>query len=160
MKVTVPAGVDHGQRLKMRGEGEGGMGGGPSGDLYVQVHIEEHPIFQRQEQEVICEVPINYAAAALGTEIEVPSLDGKLKLKIPAGTPSGKVFRIKNKGIPVLGSNPQRRGDQHVRVYVHVPKKISEEERELLEKLAAIQGTVVDDGSDKGFFNKVKDMFS
>ncbi len=160
IKVKVPAGVDHGQRLKMRGEGEGGMGGGPSGDLYVQVHIEEHPVFQRQDQEVICEVPITYAAAALGTEIEVPSLDGKLKLKIPAGTPSGKVFRIKNKGIPVLGSNPQRRGDQHVRVYVHVPKKISEEERELLEKLASLQGTVVDDGSDKGFFDKVKDMFS
>jgi molecular chaperone DnaJ len=160
IKVKVPAGVDHGQRLKMRGEGEGGMGGGPSGDLYVQVHIEEHPVFQRQDQEVICEVPITYAAAALGTEIEVPSLDGKLKLKIPAGTPSGKVFRIKNKGIPVLGSNPQRRGDQHVRVYVHVPKKISEEERELLEKLATLQGTVVDDGSDKGFFDKVKDMFS
>jgi molecular chaperone DnaJ len=96
----------------------------------------------------------------LGTEIEVPSLDGKLTLKIPAGTPSGKVFRIKNKGIPVLGSSPQRRGDQHVRVYVHVPKKVSEEERELLEKLAALQGTVVDDDSDKGFFDKVKDMFS
>jgi molecular chaperone DnaJ len=144
----------------MRGEGEGGVGGGPSGDLYVQVIIEEHPIFQRQEHEVICEVPISYSAAALGTEIEVPSLDGKLKLKIPAGTPSGKVFRIKNKGIPVLGSSPQRRGDQHVRVYVHVPKKVSEEERELLEKLAALQGTIVDEDSDKGFFGKVKDMFS
>jgi molecular chaperone DnaJ len=160
IKVKVPAGVDHGQRLKMRGEGEGGVGGGPSGDLYVQVHIDEHPVFQRQEQEVICEVPITYAAAALGTEIDVPSLDGKLKLKIPAGTPSGKIFRIKNKGIPVLGSNPQRRGDQHVRVYVHVPKKVSDEERELLEKLATLQGTVLDDESDKGFFDKVKDMFS
>ncbi len=160
LKVKVPAGVDNGQRLKMRGEGEAGVGGGQSGDLYVQILIDEHPVFQRQDQEVICEVPVTFSAAALGTEIEVPSLDGKLKLKIPAGTPSGKVFRIKNKGIPVLGSSPQRRGDQHVRVYVHVPKQVSEEERELLEKLAKIQGTVVEDDSDKGFFDKVKDMFS
>lgn len=160
LKIKVPAGVDDGQRLKMRGEGEAGSGGGPTGDLYVQIHIDEHPTFQRQEHELICEVPITFSAATLGTEIEVPALEGKLKLKIPAGTPSGKVFRIKNKGIPVLGSNPQRRGDQHVRVYVHVPKNISVEERELLEKLAAIQGTVVEDDSDKGFFGKVKDMFS
>jgi molecular chaperone DnaJ len=144
----------------MRGEGEAGVGGGQNGDLYVQILLEDHPVFQRQDQEVICEVPITFSAAALGTEIEVPSLDGKLKLKIPAGTPSGKVFRIKNKGIPVLGSSPQRRGDQHVRVYVYVPKQVSEEERDLLEKLAKIQGTVVEDDSDKGFFDKVKDMFS
>ena len=160
LKVKVPAGVDNGQRLKMRGEGEAGVGGGQNGDLYVQILLEDHPVFQRQDQEVICEVPITFSAATLGTEIEVPSLDGKLKLKIPAGTPSGKVFRIKNKGIPVLGSSPQRRGDQHVRVYVYVPKQVSEEERDLLEKLAKIQGTVVEDDSDKGFFDKVKDMFS
>jgi molecular chaperone DnaJ len=105
-------------------------------------------------------MPITYAAAALGTEIEVPSLDGKVKLKIPAGTPSGKVFRLKNKGIPILGSNPQRRGDQHVRVFVYVPKKVSDEERELLEKLASIQGTSIEDASGRGFFEKVKDIFS
>jgi molecular chaperone DnaJ len=90
--------------------------------------------------------------------VEVPSLDGKVKLKIPAGTPSGKVFRLKGKGVPILGSSPQRRGDQHVRVHVHVPKKISDEERKLLEKLATLQGSVVDD--EKGFFDKMKDMFS
>ncbi len=160
LKVKVPAGVDHGQRLKMRGEGEAGSGGGQNGDLYVQIVVQEHPIFHRQESELICEMPITYTAAALGTEIEVPSLEGKVKLKIPAGTPSGKVFRLKNKGIPILGSNPQRRGDQHVRVYVHVPKKLSEEERDLLEKLAAIQGTTVEDPSGRGFFEKVKDIFS
>jgi molecular chaperone DnaJ len=158
LKVKVPAGVDHGQRLKMRGEGEPGGGGGPNGDLYVQIMVKEHPIFERQESELICEVPISYSSATLGGEIEVPSLEGKVKLKIPAGTASGKVFRLKNKGIPVLGSNPQRRGDQHVRVYVHVPKKISDEERELLEKLASVQGAVVDE-SGKGFFEKVKDIF-
>ncbi len=159
LKVKVPAGVDHGQRLKVRGEGESGAGGGPSGDLYVQIMIKEHDFFQRQESELICEVPISYAAAALGADIEVPSLEGKVKLKIPSGTASGKVFRLKNKGIPVLGSNPQRRGDQHVRVYVHVPKKVSDEEKELLEKLAAIQGTTIDEAG-KGFFDKVKDIFS
>jgi molecular chaperone DnaJ len=160
LKVRVPAGVDHGQRLKMRGEGEPGVGGGPNGDLYVQISLQEHPFFQRQESEVVCEVPISYAAAVLGTEIEVPSLDGKVSLKIPSGTPSGKVFRLKGKGIPILGSSPQRRGDQHVRVYVHVPKKVSQEERELLEKLAELQGTPIPDAKGGGFFDKVKDIFS
>jgi molecular chaperone DnaJ len=160
LKIKVPAGVDSGQRLKMRGEGEAGAGGGANGDLYVQIQVEPHAVFQRQESELICEVPITYAAAALGTEVEVPALEGKLKLKIPAGTQSGKVFRIKNKGIPVLGSSPQRRGDQHVRVYVHVPKKLSDEEREILEKLATVQGTTVDEAGSKGFFDKMKDIFS
>jgi molecular chaperone DnaJ len=158
LKVKIPAGVDSGQRLKMRGEGEPGAGGGPNGDLYVQIIVADHPIFQRQETEVVCEFPVSYSMAVLGGEVEVPSLDGKVKLKIPAGTASGKVFRLKGKGIPVLGSSPQRRGDQHVRVHVHVPKKVSEEERNLLEKLATIQGSVVDD--EKGFFDKMKDMFS
>jgi molecular chaperone DnaJ len=158
LKVRIPPGVDSGQRLKMRGEGEPGVGGGPNGDLYVQIVVREHPIFQRQDSEVVCEFPLSYSTAVLGGEIEVPSLDGKVKLKIPAGTPSGKVFRLKGKGIPVLGSGSQRRGDQHVRVFVHVPKKVSEEERELLEKLATSQGSVVDD--EKGFFDKMKDIFS
>lgn len=158
LKVKIPAGVDTGQRLKMRGEGEPGLGGGPNGDLYVQIIVGDHPIFQRQETELVCEFPVAYSTAVLGGEVEVPSLDGRIKLKIPAGTASGKVFRLKGKGIPVLGSSPQRRGDQHVRVHVHVPKKVSDEERALLEKLAVIQGSVVDD--EKGFFDKMKDMFS
>lgn len=160
LKVRVPAGVDDGQRLKMRGEGEAGSGGGATGSLYVQILIKEHPVFQRQESELICEVPISYSAAVLGSEVQVPSLEGQVKLKIPAGTPSGKVFRLKNKGIPILGSNPQRRGDQHVRVYVHVPTNVSEEEREILEKLATIQGVMPVSEDDKGFFDKVKDIFS
>lgn len=158
LKIKVPAGVDNGQRLKMRGEGEPGQGGGPSGDLYVQILVAEHPLFQRQESEVVCDMPISFSVAVLGGEVEVPSLDGKLKLKIPAGTPSGKIFRMKNKGIPILGSSPQRRGDQHVRVHVHVPKKVSEKEKKLLEELATIQGTAIDD--DKGFLDKMKEMFS
>lgn len=160
LKVRVPAGVDDGQRLKMRGEGEPGSGGGPAGSLYVQINVKEHPVFQRQESELICEVPISFSAAVLGSEIQVPSLEGQVKLKIPAGTPSGKVFRLKNKGIPILGSDPQRRGDQHVRVYVHVPTSVSDEEREILEKLAALQGATPTLSEDKGFFGKVKDIFS
>ncbi len=158
LKIKVPAGVDNGQRLKMRGEGEPGQGGGPNGDLYVQIIVAEHPFFQRQDAELVCDMPMNFSMAALGGEIEVPSLEGKVKLKIPAGTPSGKVFRLKNKGIPILGSSPQRRGDQHVRVHVHVPKKLTEKERALLEQLAELQGTAVED--EKGFFDKMKDMFS
>jgi molecular chaperone DnaJ len=160
LKVRVPAGVDDGQRLKMRGEGEPGQGGGPSGNLYVQIHVKKHPIFERQEAELVCEVPVSYAAAVLGAEIEVPGLEGKLKLKVPAGTPSGKVFRLKNKGIPILGSNPPRRGDQHVRVFVHVPTKLTDEERQVVEKLGAIHGVGVANSDDKGFFDKVKDIFS
>ncbi len=158
LKVKVPAGVDNGQRLKMRGEGEPGQGGGPSGDLYVQIVVAEHPLFQRQDAETVCDMPITFSTAVLGGEVEIPSLDGKLKLKIPSGTPSGKVFRVKGKGVPILGSSPQRRGDHHVRVHVHVPKKVSDKEKKLLEDLAEIQGTVVDD--DKGFFDKMKDLFS
>jgi molecular chaperone DnaJ len=124
----------------------------------VQIFVEEHPIFVRQESELVCEMPITYATAVLGGEVEAPSLEGKVKLKIPAGTPSGKVFRLKNKGIPILGTNPQRRGDQHVRIHVHVPKKISDEERTLLESLASIQGDPIED--EKGFFGKMKEMFS
>ncbi len=160
LKVKVPAGVDNGQRLKMRGEGEAGSGGGPSGDLYVEMAVREHAIFERHESDIVCDFPVSYSAAVLGAEVEVPGLEGRMKLKIPPGTPSGKMFRMKGKGIPVLGSNPQRRGDQHVRVSVHVPKKISDKERELLEKLAEIQGTEVEDGANKGFFEKVKDIFS
>ncbi|RIL08794.1 MAG: molecular chaperone DnaJ [Proteobacteria bacterium] len=155
IKVRVPAGIDSGQRLKLRNEGEAGTAGGSPGDLYVQINVQNHPFFQREGSEIICEIPITYSSAALGAEVEVPTIEGKVKLKIPAGTPSGKVFRLKNKGIQVLGEN--RRGDQHVRVYVDVPKKVSGEQRELLEKLAEIQereGT-----GEKSFLEKVKDIF-
>lgn len=157
VSVKVPAGIDHGQRLKLRGEGEAGTGGGPSGDLYVQIGVKEHPIFERHESELLCEVPISYATAVMGAEIDVPTLEGTAKMKIPAGTASGKVFRLKNKGIQVLGTN--RRGDQHVKVYVKVPKKISEKQRAALEKLAEFDKENLQPDA-KGFFDKVKDIFS
>ncbi len=157
LNVKIPPGIDHGQRLKLRGEGEAGPNSGPAGDLYVQVMIKEHSIFQRQEAEVICEVPISYATAVLGDEIDVPTLDGKVKLKIPTGTASGKVFRLKNRGIQILGTT--RRGDQHVRVFVDVPKKVSEEKKKLLVQLAELERKNPE-GETKGFFDKVKELFA
>jgi molecular chaperone DnaJ len=156
LMVKIPAGIDHGQRLKLRGEGEAGAAGGPSGDLYVQIAVKKHEIFERQESEIVCEVPVTFATAALGAEIEVPTLEGPHKLKIPAGTQSGKVFRLKGKGIPVLGSD--RRGDEHIRIAVEVPKKLSPEMRAALEKLRELEKTEADSAS-KSFINKVKGMF-
>ncbi|MCB0339151.1 MAG: molecular chaperone DnaJ, partial [Bdellovibrionales bacterium] len=154
--VKVPPGIDHGQRLKLRGEGEPGMLGGPSGDLYVKIAIQPHSIFKREGSELVCQVPITYPAAVLGAEIEVPTLDGLVKLKVPSGTQSGKVFRLRGKGIPVLGSS--RRGDQHVQIQIEIPKKISDEERQLLEKLREVQGKEFGSES-KGFIDKVKELF-
>lgn len=158
LKVKVPPGVDNGQRLKMRGEGEPGPQGGTPGDLYVLIEVKEHAIFQRQESEIICEAPISYTTAVLGAEIDVPTLDGPTKMKIPPGTQSGKVFRIKNKGAYILG-RPESRGDHHVRVFIHVPKKISPQEKELIAKLGELENKEDQDGS-SGFFGRVKEIFS
>ncbi|WKZ57385.1 MAG: molecular chaperone DnaJ [Bdellovibrionota bacterium] len=157
INVKVPAGIDHGQRLKLRGEGEPGSKGGPSGDLYVQIFVKEHEFFKREDAELFCEVPITYAAATLGTEIEVPTLEGKEKLRIPAGTPSGTVFRLRNRGLQVLGSSS--RGDQHVKVFIHVPKKLNDDHRKVIEQLQEIEG-VQPKEEQKGFFEKVKNMFA
>jgi len=156
VKVKIPAGIDNGQRLKLRGEGDTGQTGAPAGDLYVHIAVREHEFFQRQESEIVCEMPISYVCAVLGGEIDVPTVDGKAKLKIPAATQSGKVFRLKGKGVQVIGSD--RRGDQHVRVYVRVPKKVSDKQKAILEKLKDFEGE--DAASDqRGFFEKVKDIF-
>ncbi|MCI5065549.1 molecular chaperone DnaJ [bacterium] len=154
LSVKVPAGIDHGQRLKMRGEGEPGIGGGADGDLYVQVVVKEHPIFERDEFELFCEIPITYSAAVLGTEIEIPTLEGKESLKVPAGTPSGKVFTLRSKGVPLLGSS--QRGNLHVRLAVHVPKKLGDRQRELLEELRELEGDHPLQ-EEKGFFEKLKE---
>lgn len=157
IKVKIPAGIDHGQRLKLRGEGEPGESGAPAGDLYVQVAVREHPIFQRQESELICEAPISYTTAVLGAEIDVPTLEGPAKVKVPPGTQSGKIFKIRHKGVPILGTT--RRGDLHVRVNIEVPKKISDDERQLLERLQEIEAQAGDRDS-KGWFERVKSMFA
>ena len=156
LTVKVPPGVDTGTRLKLTGEGEPGERGGPPGDLYVVVHVQEHPIFIREDTEVICEVPISFTQAALGASIEVPTLDGKVKMKIPSGTQSGKVFRLKGKGIPHL--NGYQRGDQHVRVTVEVPEKLTKKQRELLEQFASLAGEDAHPQS-KSFIEKVRELF-
>jgi len=157
LSVRIPPGVDNGSRLKLRGEGEAGWGGGPSGDLYVVVHVKEHELFVRQDNDVIIELPVSFPQAALGTEVEVPTLDGKVKLKIQAGTQSGKVFRLKAKGFPDL--HGYGRGDQLVRMVVETPKRLTARQRELLEEFAGIDGEAVNHPLSKGFVDKLKEMF-
>jgi molecular chaperone DnaJ len=156
LNIKIPAGVDAGSRLKLRQEGEAGRNGGPSGDLYVVIDVREHAFFTRQGNDIICEVPISFPQAALGAEVDVPTLEGKIKMKIPHGTQAGTVLRLKGKGAPDLRGGG--RGDQLVRVLVETPRKLSAKQRELLEEFARTSGEGVNPLS-KGFFDKVKEMF-
>ena len=156
LSVRVPAGVDTGSRLKLRNEGEAGMNGGPAGDLYVVLHVQEHPLFTRNGNDVVCDVPIGFTPAALGAEIDVPTPHGKVKMKVPAGTQSGNVFRLKGKGVPDVRGYGH--GDTLARVVVETPKKLSARQRELLEEFARLSGEEVHPIS-KGFLDKVKEMF-
>ena len=152
--VNIPAGVDDGQSVRVRGEGNVGANGGPSGDLLVSVTVRPHPIFTRDGANVHCEVPITFAQAALGAEIEVPTLDGKVRYAVPEGTQSGTVFRLKGKGIPYVGY--KSRGDQFVTVVVETPKNLTREQKELLQRF---EGTLKDEAQPKRktFFDKLKD---
>lgn len=156
LSVKIPAGVDNGSRLKLRGEGETGSAGGPPGDLYVVVQVEAHPIFIRDNLDIICDVPISFVQAALGAELDVPTLDGKVKMKIPPGTQSGKVFRMKGRGIKDI--HGLRQGDQHVRVTVETPTRLTTKQKELLKEFAAVSGEEVNPLA-KGFFDKMKELF-
>ncbi|SDC73787.1 MULTISPECIES: molecular chaperone DnaJ [unclassified Candidatus Frackibacter] len=153
--VNVPAGVEGGSRLRMQGEGEAGENGGPAGDLYIVINVRSHKLFKRRGDDVLCEVPINFVQAILGDEIEVPTLDGKVKFKIPEGTQPGTSFRLKNKGIPHLRGNG--RGDQHIKVKVVIPERLDNEQKELLKKFSQISGEEINP-EEKGFFKKVKDV--
>jgi molecular chaperone DnaJ len=157
LNVKIPAGVDSGTRLKITGEGELGEFGGPRGDLYIYINVKEHNFFKRVGTDVYCSVPISFVKAVFGGEIEVPTLDGKEKISIPPGTPSGKNFNIKGKGIPRIGGT--HRGDQIVTVYIDVPKNLTERQRELLEEFAKVSGEEIKKSS-KGFREKLKDIFS
>jgi molecular chaperone DnaJ len=156
LNLKIPPGVDNGSRLKLRGEGEAGMAGGPSGDLYVIISVAEHPLFARQGKDIVCELPVSFTQLALGTEIEVPTLEEKAKLKIPPGTQTGAVFRLKGKGIADLQG--YARGDELVRVHVDVPRKLSARQRELLEEYARNGGEEVAPVT-KGFLDRVREMF-
>ena len=155
LSVRVPAGVDSGSRLKLRGEGESGATGGQPGDLYVLIQVAEHSLFHREGTDVVCEVPVSLAQAALGTEIDVPTLDGKRRVKVAAGTQSGHLVRLRGLGVPDL--NGYGRGDQLVRVVVETPRKLSARQRELLEEFARISGEEVHPMS-KSFLEKVKSL--
>ena len=156
LSVKIPAGVDNGSRLKLRGEGESPPPGGVPGDLYVVIQVDPHPIFVRDHLDIICEVPISFVQAALGAEIDVPTLDGKVKMKIPAGTQSGKVFRMRGRGIKDVQGYQQ--GDQHVRVIVETPTHLTPRQKELLKDFAASGGEEVNPLS-KGFLEKVRELF-
>lgn len=156
LNVKVPPGVDSGIRLKLSGEGEPGDAGAPPGDLYVVINVREHSLFARQEDDVIIELPISFTQAALGGKVEVPTLDGKVELSIPAGTQNGRIFRLRGLGIPHL--NGHGRGDQHVQVVVEVPRHLTKKQRELLEQLAATMGEAQSPRS-HSFFDKVREMF-
>ncbi|HEX7998959.1 MAG TPA: molecular chaperone DnaJ [Pyrinomonadaceae bacterium] len=154
MEVKIPAGVETGSRLRIAGEGESGTQGGATGDLYVVIHVKEHEEFERQGSNLYSSVPVTFAQAALGSEVSVPTLDGQQQLKIPAGTQTGTVFRLKGQGVPVLGG--RGRGDLFVSVTVVTPTTLTREQRRLLEQLAEVESK---DLEDKGLMDKVRDIF-
>lgn len=158
LSVKVPAGVDTGDRIRLSGEGEAGALGGPAGDLYVVVNVREHPIFQRDGKDLFCEVPIGFVDAALGGELEVPTLDGRVKLKIPEGTQTGKLFRLRGKGVsPVRGGGP---GDLMCRVAVETPVNLDKRQRELLEEFrSSLHGNSSHSPKASGWFEGVKRFF-
>ncbi|WP_411675742.1 molecular chaperone DnaJ [Caproicibacter sp.] len=156
IEISIPAGIDNEQVLNVGGRGNAGVNGGPSGDLHVYVSVRPHPIFERRGNDVWCEMPITFPQAALGAEVVVPTIDGKVEYQVHAGTQPGDVFKLKGKGIPKLGG--RGRGDQYVRMTIEVPKNLSQKQKDLL--------TEFDSGADeknyqkrKTFFDKIKDMF-
>lgn len=156
LKVHIPAGIDDGQSIQLRGQGSAGVNGGPAGDVIVTVALRPHPIFTRDGQDVICEIPISFAQAALGDTLQVPTIDGKVSYEIHEGTQSGTVFRLKGKGIQNV--NGRGRGDQYVRVNIEVPKNLTERQKQLLREF---EETTTDENQSqrKGFWDKVKDAF-
>jgi len=155
--VNVPAGVDDGTQIRLPGEGEPGEYGGPPGDLYVVISVKPHPYFRRRNHDLILELAINVAQAALGDVVMVPTLEGKEKLVIPPGVQTGKVLRLRGKGVPYLRGNG--RGDLLVIVQVMVPTKLTEEQKRLFKELAKTLGKEVIPQKGKSFFEKVKDFF-
>lgn len=140
IKVTIPAGIETGKRINIPGQGDNGPGGGPAGDLYVFIQVQPHSHFERSGNDLYCAIPISFTQAALGSEIQVSTLEGKrLKLKIPAGTQNGKILRIKNEGVPFVHGNGKR-GDLYIKIMVEVPKKLTSKSKQLLKELADLEG--------------------
>jgi molecular chaperone DnaJ len=160
LSVKVPAGVDTGDRIRLSGEGEAGRNGGPPGDLYVEMNVREHAIFERDGEHLSCEVPVSFATAALGGTVEVPTLDGDVTLKVPAETQSGRVFRLRDKGVKPVRGGP--RGDLFCRVVIETPVHLSAEQKELVRKLEDTlkQDSIRHAPREQGFFEGVKRFFS
>ncbi len=158
IEIDIPGGVEANMQLSMRGKGNAGVKGGPAGDLLISIEEVKHDSLQRDGMNLIYDLYVNFADAALGTSIEVPTIDGRVKIKIPAGTQSGKMFRLKDKGLPSVQS--RGRGDQIVHVNVWTPKKLNDEEKRLLEKLREMPNLQPQPGKDdRGFFDRMKDYF-
>jgi len=153
IKATIPAGIDNGQTISIRGQGHAGKNGGPAGDLLVTITVRPHELFRREGTSVLCEAPITFTQAVLGAELEIPTIDGKVKYNLPEGTQSGTTFRLKGKGIPSI--NGRGRGDQYVTVYIETPRNLNKEQREALKKFAETMG---DNNYEerKKFFKKFK----
>jgi molecular chaperone DnaJ len=157
LSVKIPAGVDSGDRIRLGGEGEAGVNGGPSGDLYVVIHLKDHPVFKRDGNDLHCEMPISFATAALGGEVEIPTLEGHAKIKIPAETQSGKVFRLRGKGIKGVRSNAP--GDLLCHMQIETPVNLSERQRELLREFEALSPGRNNNPRAQSFMDKVKSFF-
>jgi len=163
LTVRIPAGIATGQRLRLSGEGEAGPVGGPAGDLYVVTHVQEHPFFQRDGNDLHCEIPVNFPTLALGNEVTIPTLDGTETITIPEGTQGGSVFRLRGRGMPDVGG--RGRGDLLVTVRVVTPTTLTKEQKKLLQQLAAslpaekFDPTPTNEQEDKGLFDRVKDIF-
>jgi molecular chaperone DnaJ len=161
--VKIPAGIATGQQLRLQNEGEGGAGGGPSGHLFVVIHVQEHEFFRRDGVNLFCEIPVNFTTLALGGEIQVPTLDGSEDVKVPEGTQTGTTLRIKGKGLPEIGA--RHKGDLFATVQVQTPKKLSREQRQLLEQLAKVlpkekfEPRAHHSEDERNLFDRVKGMF-
>jgi molecular chaperone DnaJ len=164
LTVKIPPGIATGQRLRLSAEGEGGAAGGPAGDLYVVIHVQEHPFFQRENNDLYCEIPLNYPTIALGGEITIPTLEGDEAFKIPEGTQTGQMFRLRGRGMPDVTGRGGR-GDLLITVKVTTPKKLTREQKKLLEQLQVtlpkekFEPTPRDEQEEKGLFDRVRDIF-
>ncbi|MGA8049176.1 MAG: molecular chaperone DnaJ [Burkholderiales bacterium] len=159
LSVKIPSGVDEGDRVRLSGEGEPGVNGGPPGDLYVQCHVKQHPVFQRDHDDLHCEMPVSFTTAALGGEIEIPTLDGSARIKVPAETQSGKAFRLRGKGIKGVRSHTP--GDLFCHVVVETPVNLTERQKDLLHEFEAIsqEDAARHNPRTKSWFEKVKEFF-
>ena len=153
IQASIPAGIDNGQTISIRGQGNAGKNGGPAGDLLITITVRPHELFRREGTSVLCEAPITFTQAVLGAELEIPTIDGKVKYTLPEGTQSGTTFRLKGKGIPSI--NGRGRGDQYVTVYIETPKNLNKEQKEALKKFAETMGESNYE-EQKKFFKKFK----